>query len=129
MLTATGIAGRVQTPFHDQSRARWQKAHGLPVTPVGARADARPVFDAIRQAATGANGVFGLRIQDHSLPYLQTLLLDIVPEAQSPFDALQTLLGPLKVIHPTRADKIGQAVSYVRAVQSGLWHRHPDGSE
>ena len=32
-------------------------------------------------------------------------------------------------IHLTRQDKVQQAVSYLKAEQSGLWHRAADGSE
>lgn len=36
---------------------------------------------------------------------------------------------PQIVLHLTRPDKIGQAVSYLKAQQTGLWHVAPDGSE
>lgn len=32
-------------------------------------------------------------------------------------------------MHLTRRDKVAQAVSYVKAQQTGLWHAAPDGTE
>ena len=32
-------------------------------------------------------------------------------------------------MHLTRRDKVAQAVSYVKARQTGLWHAAPDGTE
>lgn len=32
-------------------------------------------------------------------------------------------------MHLTRPDKLDQAISYLLASQSGLWHRHADGTE
>jgi LPS sulfotransferase NodH len=32
-------------------------------------------------------------------------------------------------VHLTRRDKVAQAVSYVKAQQTGLWHAAPDGAE
>jgi trehalose 2-sulfotransferase len=32
-------------------------------------------------------------------------------------------------VHLTRRDKVAQAVSYLKAQQTGLWHAAPDGTE
>lgn len=41
---------------------------------------------------------------------------------------LEGALGPLRYISLTRGDKLAQALSLVRAEQSGVWHRNADGS-
>jgi len=129
MLSATGVAGTVRTPFHDQSVQVWQKRHGLRQTQTPTRQDIEELFGAIRQNSSGSNGVFGLRVQEHSLPFLTAFLKEALPEHETDFERLQALLGPLKVLFLRREDKVAQAVSYVRAAQTGLWHRNPDGTE
>ena len=39
------------------------------------------------------------------------------------------VFGPTLFIHLSRIDKVGQAVSYLRAEQTGLWHVAPDVTE
>ncbi len=41
----------------------------------------------------------------------------------------EELFGPLIYVHVSRRDKVAQAVSLLKAEQSGLWHLAADGSE
>jgi LPS sulfotransferase NodH len=41
----------------------------------------------------------------------------------------QAAFGSTLFIHLTRANKLEQAISYVKASQTGLWHKSPDGTE
>ena len=58
-------------------------------------------------------------------------LLQRLAALNGPQDDLTQLtrqFGPLKFIHLSRSDKIAQAVSLAIAEQTGLWHRHADGT-
>ena len=41
----------------------------------------------------------------------------------------ETAFGPILFIHLSRTDKVSQAVSRVKAMQTGLWHVASDGTE
>lgn len=74
-------------------------------------------------------GVFGVRQQQPSFAYLCEKLAILHPEATSDLQRLECTFGRMKFIHLFRQDKLAQAVSYLKAEQSGLWHVAADGSE
>ena len=68
-------------------------------------------------------------MQRHSFDYFAqqlSLLHPSLPDDRSRIDAV---FGTTLFIHLTRQNKLDQAISYVRATQSGLWHAAPDGTE
>ena len=122
MLRATGCAGWPESYLHGESLADWAKGLDFPDT-----AD----FDAICRVAleNGRAGgdVFGARQQMHSFPLLLKTLAEQRPEHRDR-DRLEGALGSLRFVYLTRGDKLGQAISLLRAEQSGLWHRNADGT-
>ena len=42
---------------------------------------------------------------------------------------MEAAFGKTLFVYLTRENKLDQAISYVKAKQSGLWHRAPDGTE
>jgi LPS sulfotransferase NodH len=108
----------------------WADAWGLPdactVPPV-------TYDEAYLQAAIGegrgTTPVFGMRLQHPYLAPLTATLARLYPDARSDTERLACAFGPLRYLHLTRRDKVAQAVSLVKAQQSGLWHRNADGSE
>ena len=74
-------------------------------------------------------GVFGLRLQRPSFGFLMGQLARIYPSAQTDADRIEAAFGSTAFIYLKREDKVAQAVSFVKAQQSGLWHRAPDGTE
>lgn len=130
LLSASGVAGHPGSYFHEQSIASWQAYLGLEAEPVATEAETlRRVFDAAVEKGTRGTGLFGLRLQRHSFDFFRKKLAVLYPEGPADADRLAAAFGKTLFIHLTRQDKIGQAVSYVRAEQSGLWHRAADGSE
>ncbi len=79
----------------------------------------------------GSNGgdLFGLRLLPRSRGYFFAQLREHVPAAQSDRAAFEAVFGPATFIYLRRDDVLAQAVSLHRAVQSGLWHKAPDGTE
>ena len=51
------------------------------------------------------------------------------PDQATDRGRLERAFGKTLFIHLTRPDKVAQAVSYVKAQQTGLWHKAPDGTE
>lgn len=51
------------------------------------------------------------------------------PDPSTDTARLREAFGSILFIHLTRADKVEQAISLVKAEQTGLWHRAADGSE
>lgn len=73
--------------------------------------------------------IFGCRIQSHSFAFLRSQLAVLSPDAPHDAARLRDLFGRILFVHLSRKDKVAQAVSYVRAKQSGLWHQAADGTE
>lgn len=51
------------------------------------------------------------------------------PDQTSDADRIQAAFGPTLFIYLSRGDKLDQAISYIRAEQTGLWHRRADGTD
>lgn len=130
LLEATGKAGLPDSHFHVPSIDRWLKTYGLNKGDYASERDAvQAVFDAARQAGTGDTGLFGLRLQQHSFDYFMRQAGVLFPECRSDRERIEAAFGRTLYIHLTRPNKLDQAISRVKAGQSGLWHRAADGSE
>jgi LPS sulfotransferase NodH len=131
MLAATGRAGRPCSFFHQPDFMReWAEAWGLQATEsMPADAQEAAYLGATAAAGRCGTGVFGMRLQEPYLALLGGMLARRFPSLANDRERLRAAFGPLRYVHLTRADKVAQAVSLVRARQTGLWHRHADGSE
>ena len=130
LLAWTKRAGDPDSFFRFQIIDWWAEEWGLP------RRDTmdRTEFDAAYLAAAieagkGGTPVFGLRLMRENLEELSALLDRLFPSLPSDRARLERAFGPLLYIHLTRRDKLAQAVSLVKAQQTGLWHIAPDGTE
>lgn len=130
LLAASGVAGRPQSYFHEPSVASWAAELAAPPAP---RADDLAFLRAVVAAAVdegrAGGALFGLRLQRHSVAFLMAQLARLHPGVAGEAARLRAAFGPTLFIHLTRGDKVGQAVSRVKAEQTGLWHQAPDGSE
>ncbi|MDQ7247462.1 Stf0 family sulfotransferase [Dongia sedimenti] len=131
LLEATGRTGNPDSFYHRAEFMReWAEAWGLP----DAGAVSQSAFDiaylagAIKAGKAGTE-VFGLRLQFEYLKLLSDTLGRIFPGLPSDADRFQRAFGEILYVHLTRADKVAQAVSLVKAQQSGLWHMNADGTE
>ena len=130
MLSATGVAGQPDSFFHGATLAAW--AEGLQLK-LGASLSERVAMETVVAEAMrlgrGASGVFGLRLQAHSMaPFFRKLGV-MRPEVAGDLGRFRAVFGPCRFVYLKREDKVAQAVSYVKAEQSGLWHVAPDGRE
>jgi len=129
MLAATGIAGDPESLFYESSVGDWAVRMGVDPGMSPERACLAAVMQAAILQGRGGTPVFGLRQQWPSFGLLCRQLALLHPGATSDRARLEHSFGPLRFIHLTRADKLAQAVSLLKAQQTGLWHRAADGSE
>lgn len=116
--------------FHSPSVERWLTVYGLDETPFSSREAAlRAVFDAALARGAANTGIFGLRMQRGSFGFFMEQLTLLSPDQNNDIDRIESVLGPTTFMHLSRQDRLGQAISRLRAEQTGLWHRHADGSE
>lgn len=129
MLYRSGVAGRPNSYFREVDIAYWAGEWGVSL----AEGTEAPGFDraylaAMRAAGAAGTGIFGLRIMYASLADAGRRLQRALGGAGDVPVLLRQVFGPLLYIHLSRGDKLGQAVSLVRAEQTGLWHLNADGS-
>lgn len=130
MLGATGLAGAPDSYFHGPIPRDWAEGMGVdPGTYPTDDALLKQVFAAALAEGCGETGMFGLRQQAHSLDPFCAALARFRPKAATDRARIEAVFGRTAFIHLRRADKVAQAVSWVRAEQSGLWHAAPDGTE
>ncbi|MFX0541158.1 Stf0 family sulfotransferase [Roseovarius sp. S4756] len=130
LLSATGCSGKPDSHFHEPSSDAWLADFDLVRSDYASDPDAlAAAVDAAKARGRGATNIFGLRLQQSSFDFLMNQLGVICPRAVDDRERIEAAFGPTLYIHLTRADLLDQAVSYVRAQQTGLWHRAPDGRE
>ncbi len=130
LLAETGVAGKPASHFHEPSLADWTRR--LRVDPA-ADASESEIVEACIQAALARgrsdNGLFGLRLQRPSFAFFFSKLALVHAEGGSERARFEGVFGRTLFIHLSRADKVEQAVSCLKAEQTGLWHVAADGSD
>ena len=130
LLAATGVAGNPNSYFHRPSISDWLADLGLtPKQSVPERKLLEAIFRAAIAKGTLNTGIFGLRLQRHSFDFFTEKLAVLCPERSNDVERFDAAFGRALFVHLTRRDKVAQAVSYVKAQQTGLWHVAPDGTE
>ncbi len=127
LMAATGVLGRPASYYRPESIPDWSDRLG--VDTVVSNADfERAYLAAIQEHGTDASGMFGLRVMWDTIEGLIDRLSPIFTEERSDVALFETAFGKSVYLHLMREDKVAQAVSLVRAEQSGLWHLASDGS-
>ncbi|AAV96646.1 Stf0 sulfotransferase family protein [Ruegeria pomeroyi] len=129
-LAATGAAGDPDSFFRTQSIDWWARYWGLPETlRPGVVGFDRAYLEAALREGRGETPVFGLRLMRENLGDMLGMLDHLYPGLPGDTALIEAAFGPTRYLHLRRRDKVAQAVSRVRAEQSGLWHIAPDGRE
>ncbi len=130
LLTATGVAGAPDSFFMPDPDPVWAQAWGLP-DPSGMddAAHAAACLSAAIRAGRGSTPIFGLRLMQAHLAGLMTLIDRVHPGLPSDLARIRAAFGHTLFLHLSRDDKLAQAVSMVKAEQTGLWHAAPDSTE
>lgn len=117
-------AGHPASYFHRPSLNAWRSGLDLPDD-----APRDEIFSTARKRSKGKHPISGIRLQRHSFEFFCAQLALLKPDQESDLSRITATFGRTAFIHLTRTDKLDQAVSLIRAQQSGLWHRNADGSE
>ncbi len=130
LLASTGKSGNPESYFHRPEISDWLERFGITPDPAASQCH---ILETIFQAAIAkgrlATGIFGVRLQRHSFDFFTQNLAVLHPHIQGDKKRFEAAFGRTLFIFLTRADKVEQAVSYLKAQQTGLWHVAADGSE
>ncbi|WP_188342651.1 Stf0 family sulfotransferase [Phyllobacterium sp. 628] len=130
LLKSTNVAGNPKSFFRRQSISRWVEQWGLPDAQTLGETDFKNAYlKAVIKAGKAGTDVFGLRLMRENLDELSAFLDQIFPLLPSDKMRLEAAFGHPLYIHLTREDKLAQAISLIKAEQTGLWHIAPDGTE
>ena len=130
LLASTGRAGDPDSFFGGRFISWWAAQWGLPDRDaMGEKAFAAAYLEAAIRAGRGATDLFGLRLMRESVDDLNAILAHVLPPLPTDRARFERAFGALVYIHLARGDTLAQAVSLVKAEQTGLWHIAPDGTE
>lgn len=130
LLAATGQCGKPDSHFHSPSISDW--AGYYKITPDNYESEQdllTAIFQAARDRGTANTGMFGLRMQSPSFDFFMRKLSLLCPGCSGDYERIEKAFGRTLIIHLTRTNKLDQAISFVKADQTGLWHKAPDGTE
>jgi trehalose 2-sulfotransferase len=127
LLENTGVAGRPASYFRSESIPRW--GHRLNVLIAEGCDFGCSYIDAVVKEGRGGTDIFGFRLMRESVDELSMRLARLFPGPKDDRARFETAFGPMLFIHLSRTDKVSQAVSRVKAMQTGLWHVASDGTE
>jgi LPS sulfotransferase NodH len=112
-LESTGVAGRPREYFDPVFERTWFDR-------MGARTDADYLAKVLLAGST-VNGVFAAKVHWHQFLHLTTKLRQLDRSAAPDAELLRHALPELRYVFLTRRDKVRQAISYYRAIQTGVW--------
>lgn len=118
-LQATHLAGRPLQYFHERLAHKYAARYGLDATRNFAQ-----YLRGLLAGATTSNGVFGFRIESWDVERLVRRLRDSGEFGHSNAgerELLHAAFPHLRCIQLTREDKLRQAISRARAMQTNLW--------
>jgi trehalose 2-sulfotransferase len=124
LLAETGVTGAPNSFYRAESVAHF--ASRLSVAP-GPDFERR-YLDAIIAEGRRGTDLFSMRVMWPSLPEIGTKLASLFPHETTDAGRVAAAFGTPLYLHVERQDKVAQAISRIKAEQSGLWHRAADGS-
>jgi LPS sulfotransferase NodH len=120
LLATTGIAGRPESYFRRQDERRWASGWGI-CRPDGTF-DYSDYFHAADRAGRTANGVFAARVMWGTLEEMSAHLGRLYPaDGGNDLALLSAAFGSPRFVYLRRDDLVEQAVSRLRAEQTGVW--------
>ncbi len=118
-LESTQVVGRPKEYFDPGFEEFWWRELGI-------SAD-NEYLDKILSAGTTLNGVFGAKVHWNQFQHLLKKLRQLHNNAMADLELLRGVFPSLRYVFLTRRDKLRQAISYCRAIQTGVWRRpRPD---
>ncbi|BFL83411.1 hypothetical protein LFREDSHE_18610 [Shewanella baltica] len=130
LLTDTQVAGCPDSFFRREDFLEWASYFDVSVTNWGNEQEFdQSYLTAVLQEGTGGTSIFGMRLMWESLGELSKRLASFHPGLPNDNARFQAVFGSPRYVHLIRENKVAQAVSRLKAEQSGLWHLGADGTE
>ena len=130
LLASTKTTGNPDSFYGRKFMSWWAEEWRLPGRDTMGERDFNIAYlNAAVAAGKGGTGIFGLRLMRENLDELSAILDQVFPQLPSDKTRLERAFGRIFYIHLSREDKLAQAISLVKAEQTGLWHMAPDGTE
>ena len=124
LLAETGATGRPNSFYRAESIGHFAARLGVADGPDFERR----YLLAIVAEGRGDTDLFSMRVMWPSLPEISEKLAALFPNEATDAGRIAAAFGTTLYLSVTRRDKIAQAISRIKAEQSGLWHRAADGS-
>ena len=126
LLDSTGVAGHPESWFRRQGERELAARWGVADPSQGALGYADYLRAAVAAGST-ANGVFAARIMWGTMDEVTAHLAPAYPgQAGSDSGLLTAALGRTRFVYLRRGDVVAQAVSLLRAEQTGVWSETAD---
>jgi LPS sulfotransferase NodH len=121
LLDSTGVAGHPQAYFRSPDEVAWSERWGIPHASQHALGYGDFVRAALAAGRTG-NGVFGAKLMWGTHAELTSRLAGLHPDlAGDELRLLEREFGRVGFVWLRRDDILAQAVSWLRAEQTGVW--------
>lgn len=121
LLESTGVAGRPESYFRQPDEYAWAGRWGIVSRSDGTFTYA-DYFRAALAAGSTDNGVFAARIMWGTMGEVLGKLAGVYPRFSGlDLDLLQRAFGQPRFVYLRRGDPVAQAVSLLRAEQTGVW--------
>ncbi|MEO7221725.1 MAG: Stf0 family sulfotransferase [Devosia sp.] len=124
LLAETGVTGRPNAFYRRESVPDFARRLGVEDGPDFERR----YLAAITAEGRGTTNLFSMRVMWPSLPEISEKLSVLFPTEATDAARIASAFGTPLYLFVERKDKVAQAISRVKAEQSGLWHRDADGS-
>jgi trehalose 2-sulfotransferase len=130
LLASTKTTGNPDSYYGRRFIPDWAAEWGLPKPDSLSERDFEAGYlDAAIRVGKAGTEIFGLRLMRENLGELSDILDRIYPGLALDKARFERAFGSILYIHLSRENKLAQAVSLVKAEQTGLWHIAPDGTE
>jgi LPS sulfotransferase NodH len=127
LLESTGVAGHPEAYFRAPDEVSWARQWRITMTSDGA-VDYPEFVRAARAVGSTPNGVFGAKVMWGTLDEVVAKLAVGFPDlAGDDLALLDRAFGSLRFVFLRREDVLAQAVSWLRAEQTGTWYIGADG--
>lgn len=123
LLDSSGVAGHPESFFRREGMKSYTQEWRIPLSTDDSFNYADYVRAAIASGST-ENGIFAVRVMYGTLAEMVDGLGDIYPElAGKDLDLLHRAFGRMRFVYLRRENVVRQAVSWLRAEQTNVWHK------